>query len=289
MTVAQNQSGLGRGLSALIPPHGTTLAAPVEIPLSRIEANPFQPRQRLDDAELERLAASIRDHGVLAPILVTETLDGYRLVAGERRVRAARLAGLERIPAVVRQVADRDLLELALVENLQREDLDPIEEAHAYRQLIDDFGFTQEQLAERVSRARSSVANTLRLLELPETIQQMVIDGQITAGHARAIAGLEAAIQLGLATTIAERDLSVRQAEELARRLRRVGDATELRRPDRARLVDPDLERLEEDLRRSLGTKVNLARSRRGGRIVIEFYDDAELERLIARLTGVNE
>ena len=288
MTVTHNRSGLGRGLSALIPPHGTALAAPVEIPLSRIEGNPFQPRQRLDDAELERLAASIRDHGVLAPILVSETLDGYRLVAGERRVRAARLAGLERIPAVVRQVAERDLLELALVENLQREDLDPIEEAHAYRQLIDDFGFTQQQLAERVTRARSSVANTLRLLDLPEAIQEMIIDGRITAGHARAIAGLEAPIQLGLATTIAERDLSVRQAEELARRLRHVDDRADPARATRVRSVDPDLERLEEDLRRSLGTKVSLARSRRGGRIVIEFYDDADLERLVGRLTGAD-
>jgi ParB family chromosome partitioning protein len=288
MTIAQNQGGLGRGLSALIPPRETAIAAPVEIPLARIEGNPFQPRQRLDDAELERLAASIRDHGVLAPILVSETLDGYRLVAGERRVRAARLAGLERIPAVVRQVADRDLLELALVENLQREDLDPIEEAHAYRQLIDEFGFTQEQLAERVSRARSSVANTLRLLDLPDAIQAMIIDGRITAGHARAITGLEQAVQLGLATTIAERDLSVRQAEELARRLRErpSADASTGRRADRP--SDPDLERIEEDLRAALGTKVSLARSRRGGRIVIEYYDDADLERLIGLLTEVH-
>jgi ParB family chromosome partitioning protein len=286
MTIAPNQGGLGRGLSALIPPRESVIAAPVEIPLSRIEGNPFQPRQRIDDAELDRLAASIRDHGVLAPILVSETLDGYRLVAGERRVRAARLAGLERIPAVVRQVADRDLLELALVENLQREDLDPIEEAHAYRQLIDEFGFTQEQLAERVSRARSSVANTLRLLELPEAIQDMIIDERITAGHARAIAGLEPVVQLGLATTIAERDLSVRQAEELARRLRDRADEASRPAPRRGRPVDPDLEQLEEELRRSLGTKVSLARSRRGGRIVIEFFDDAELERLIGRLTG---
>ncbi|HLA16798.1 MAG TPA: ParB/RepB/Spo0J family partition protein [Candidatus Limnocylindrales bacterium] len=288
MTVAHNQGGLGRGLSALIPPHGTTLAAPVEIPLSRIEGNPFQPRQRLDDAELERLAASIRDHGVLAPILVSETLDGYRLVAGERRVRAARLAGLERIPAVVRQVAERDLLELALVENLQREDLDPIEEAHAYRQLIDEFGFTQERLAERVSRARSSVANTLRLLDLPEAIQRMIIDGRITAGHARAIAGLEGPVQLGLATTIAERALSVRQAEELARRLGRVDAPVGATAGAGGRGIDPDLERLEEDLRRTLGTKVNLTRSRRGGRIIIEFYDDAELGRLVELLTGAD-
>jgi ParB family chromosome partitioning protein len=286
MTITQSQGGLGRGLAALIPPHGSVLAAPVEIPLSRIAANPFQPRQRIDDDELERLSASIREHGVLAPILVSETLDGYRLVAGERRVRAARLAGLERIPAVVRQVADRDLLELALVENLQREDLDPIEEAHAYRQLIDEFGFTQEQVAARVSRARSSVANTLRLLELPDAIAQMVVDGRLSAGHARAILGLEPTVQLGLAITIAERDLSVRQAEELARRLRDRDD-TVATRSRSTPPADPDLERLEEDLRRSLGTKVVLSRTRRGGRIVIDFYDDTELDRLAGILTGV--
>jgi ParB family chromosome partitioning protein len=286
MTIAPNQGGFGRGLSALIPPRETAITAPVEIPLSRIEGNPFQPRQRIDEAELERLAASIRDHGVLAPILVSETLDGYRLVAGERRVRAARLAGLERIPAVVRQVADRDLLELALVENLQREDLDPIEEAHAYRQLVDEFGFTQEQLAERVSRARSSVANILRLLDLPESIQTMIIDGRITAGHARAIVGLDSTVQVGLATAIAARDLSVRQAEELARRLRDRTGQPEAGRSAHGRATDPDTEQIEEELRRSLGTKVSLTRSRRGGRIVIEFYDDAELERLIGHLTG---
>lgn len=284
MTITQNQGGLGRGLAALIPPHGSAIVAPVEIPLARIFANPFQPRQRIDDAELERLAASIRDHGVLAPVLVSETIDGYRLVAGERRVRAARLAGLERIPAVVRQVADRDLLELALVENLQREDLDPIEEANAYRQLIDDFGFTQEQVAERVSRARSSVANTLRLLELPDVIQQMVVDDRLTAGHARAIIGLEPAVQLGLASTIAERDLSVRQAEELARRLRERDEAGPAGTARAAHRIDPDLERLEEDMRRALGTKVSLTRTRRGGRIMIDFYDDADLDRLVGIL-----
>ena len=157
---------------------------------SRIKPNPHQPRKRFDPDSLATLTASIAEHGVLQPILVTETIDGYQLVAGERRLRAAQAAGLDRIPALVRQLADRDQLELALVENLQREDLDPIETADAYRQLIDEFGFTQDALATRVGRARSTVANTLRLLDLAPGIQAAVADGRLTEGHGRAIGGL---------------------------------------------------------------------------------------------------
>ena len=238
----------------------------------------------MDADALATLAASIREHGVIQPILVTETLDGYQLVAGERRVRAARLAGLERIPAVVRQLADRQQLELALVENLQREDLDPIEAARAYRQLIDDYAFSQEDLAARVGRARSTVANTLRLLELHPAVQAAVADGRLTEGHGRAIGGLEPEAQPRLVATIVDDDLSVRQTEELVRRLKTP-------RPDpnatqSSRTADPELERVEEDLRRALGTKVRMARSRRGGRIVIEYYSDEELSRLYDRLVG---
>jgi len=236
----------------------------------------------MDPAALETLAASIREHGVIQPILVTETLDGYQLVAGERRVRAARLAGLERIPAVVRQLADREQLELALVENLQREDLDPLEAARAYQSLIDDFGFTQDRLAERIGRARSTVANTLRLLELHAAIQAAVASGAITEGHGRAIGGLDAAVQERVLGTVVEGDLSVRQTEELVRRLREPRTTT----APPTKTTDPDLERVEEDLRRALGTKVRLARSRRGGRIVIEYYSDEELGRLYERLIG---
>jgi ParB family chromosome partitioning protein len=281
-------TGLGRGLAALIPQRTPTGAATVEIALDRIRENPRQPRQRMADDALETLAASIREHGVIQPILVTETIDGYQLVAGERRVRAARMAGLERIPAVVRQLADREQLELALVENLQREDLDPIEAAGAYRQLIDDFAFSQEDLATRVGRARSTVANTLRLLDLHPAVQAAVADGRLTEGHARALGGLSVEAQSRLLEPIVDRDLSVRQTEELVRRIREPrasrggadgadGAAGSTR--------DADLERVEEDLRRALGTKVRLARSRRGGRIVIEFYSDEELSRLYDRLT----
>ncbi len=285
MTVKpERQHGLGRGLSALIPQrHATGASSQVEVPIARVRTNPYQPRQRVDDEELRALAASIAEHGVLQPILVTETLDGYQLIAGERRLRAARLAGLERIPAVVRQLADREQLEFALVENLQREDLDALESAHAFRQLIDEFGYSQDQVADRVGRARSTVANTLRLLDLDPAIQSAVIERRITEGHARALGGLPGEHQARVLTSVVERELSVRQTEELVRRLREPRTAVEAKS---ARTADPDLERVEEDLRRALGTKVSLARSRRGGRIVIEYYSDEELGRLYDRLIG---
>ncbi len=284
MTVRpERTTGLGRGLASLIPQRPTPVAAPSEIPSARIKRNPSQPRQRVDEAELAQLAASIRDHGLIQPVLVTETLDGYQLVAGERRVRAAELAGLERVPAIVRQIAPRDQLELALVENLQREDLDPIEQAHAYRQLIDEFGFTQDELASRGAKARSTVANTLRLLDLEPEVQDAIASGAITEGHGRALGSLSGPAQIQLLGLVTARDLSVRQTEELARRLKEgATQATSSTPPP----VDPDLERVEDELRQALGTKVSVARSRRGGRIVIEYYSDEELTRLYDRLVG---
>jgi ParB family transcriptional regulator, chromosome partitioning protein len=277
----RHQQGLGRGLASLIPqratPTGTT-----DIPIARIQVNPYQPRKHMDEDTLASLAASIAEHGVIQPIIVSETLEGYRLVAGERRLRAAILAGLERIPAVVRQVADQDQLQIALIENLQRADLDAIEEAHAYRQLIDEFGLSQDTVATRVGRARSTVANTLRLLDLDTTLQEAVADGRITEGHARALGGLPADVQPRILGSVLERELSVRQTEELVRRLRERAPRVT---PTPAR-PDPDLERVEEDLRRSLGTKVILARTRRGGRIVIEYYSDEDLGRIYERIVG---
>jgi ParB family chromosome partitioning protein len=278
----ERSPALGRGLASLIPGRTPGIDAPAEIPLDRIVSNPYQPRRAVDGPELEALAASVAEHGVIQPILVTETLEGYQLVAGERRVRAARMAGLTRIPAVVRQLAELHQLELALVENVQRADLNPIEEAHAYRQLIDDFGFSQEQVAAKVGRARSTVANTLRLLDLDPMIQTAVVEGAISEGHARALAGLTPPQQSGLLQAVIARGSSVRQTEELARRLREPRSTV----APAGRPSDPDAERVEEDLRRALGTKVSLARSRKGGRIVIEFYSDEELGRLYDRLTG---
>ncbi len=283
MTVRTDRgSALGRGLASLIPQRGSSGAAAVEIPLARITPSPWQPRRRVDDAALEELAASIREHGVLQAVLVTETLDGYQLIAGERRVRAARLAGLERIPAVIRQLADRDQLEVALVENVQRADLDPIDEATAYRQLVDEFGLTQESVADRVGKARATVANTLRLLDLHAEVQAAIADGVISQGHGRALGGLPPESQAHVLRTVVEQGLSVRQTEELVRRLREPRAPAD--RPTSRQ--DPDLERVEEDLRTALGTKVSLNRSRRGGRIVIEYYSDEELGRLYERLIG---
>ena len=284
MTVRpERPQGLGRGLASLIPQRHPGHPAMIEIATSRIRPNPRQPRKRFDPESIATLAASIAEHGVLQPVLVTETIDGYQLVAGERRLRAAQAAGLDRIPAVVRQLADREQLELALVENLQREDLDPIETADAYRQLIEEFGFSHEDLATRVGRARSTVANTLRLLDLAPGAQAAVADGRLTEGHGRALGGLATELQDRVLDSVIGQDLSVRQTEELVRRLREPRP-TPSRPPTRQ--ADPDLERVEEDLRRALGTKVSLARSRRGGRIVIEYYSDEELGRLYERLTG---
>ncbi len=255
----------------------------LEIPTGRIRPNPYQPRRTWNADELASLTASVAEHGIIQPILVTEIVDGYQLVAGERRLRAAIAAGLERVPAVVRQLAGRDQLELALVENLQRSDLDPVEAALAYRQLIDEFGLSQDEIAVRIGRARSTVANTLRLLDLAASIQTAIVDGLLTEGHGRALGGLPVDAQDRVLDTVVSQELSVRQTEELVRRMREPRPMT-VTRPDRP--SDPDLERVEEDLRRSLGTKVRLARSRKGGRIVIEYYSDEELGRLYERLTG---
>ena len=284
MTIRPDRtSGLGRGLSSLIPQRNPGQPGVLDIPTGRIRPNPYQPRRTWDPDELAALTASVAEHGVIQPILVTEIVDGYQLVAGERRLRAAIAAGLERIPAVVRQLADREQLELALVENLQRSDLDAIESALAYRQLIDEFGLSQDEIAERVGRARSTIANTLRLLDLSPVIQSAIVDGRLTEGHGRALGGLAVDHQARVVDSVVDQGLSVRQTEELVRRLREPRPVATTR-PERP--SDPDLERVEEDLRRSLGTKVRLARSRKGGRIVIEYYSDEELGRLYERLTG---
>jgi ParB family chromosome partitioning protein len=276
--------GLGKGLGALIPQTNVSGAAPVEIPISRIRGNPYQPRLRVEQEALERLADSIKAHGVLQPVLVTEVLDGYQLVAGERRVRAAQLAGLDHVPAIVRQLAARDQLAVAIVENIQRADLNAMEEAHAYRQLADEFSLTQDEIATSVGRARSTIANTLRLLDLDPAVQEAVSEGNITEGHARALAGTTPAVQRQLVEAVTSRGLSVRQTEELVRRLRERPTAARKKAPS----TDGEIERLEEDLRHALGTKVTLARSRKGGRIVIEYYSDEEFSRLFDRLTGGN-
>ena len=273
------RSGLGRGLDALIgakpaPPQPAVSAdvPPVEIGLDSIDRNPSQPRRVFDPGELEALAASIKEHGVLQPVVVAHANGRFRLIAGERRVQAARLAGLARVPAVVRDDDRHSPLELALIENLQRADLNAIEEAQAYRTLIEQHQLTQDDIAQRVGRKQSTISNTLRLLSAPQELQDAVIEGQISEGHLRALLALEGEqAKLVLRQVIANR-LNVRQTEALARRL-----ASGARR---RRAHDPDVTEAEGELRAALGTKVLIRRGRRGGRITIDFYSAEEFERL---------
>ena len=277
---------LGRGLSALLPgkeergPSG----GPREVELERIHPGRFQPRARFDAAALTELARSIRANGIVQPIVVTPRGDGdYSIIAGERRFRAAREAGLTRVPVVVRQAAsDAERLELALVENLQREDLNPLEAAAAYGRLREEFHLTQEQIAERVGKDRSSVANSLRILKLSLSIREMIGSGVLTAGHAKAIASLSGADeQMALAGEIARRGLSVRQAEARAATMAR-GDV----RTRREKRRDPFTREAEEKLARRLHAKVRLSRRRRGGSISIDFSSEEELIRLYEILMG---
>jgi len=276
--------GLGRGLGALIPGAEEPSGGPQEISLAALQVNPFQPRRQFGEAALQELAATIRTHGVLTPVVVRRTGDGYQIIAGERRVRAAKLAGLTHVPAVVREVSDGQALEMALVENLQREDLNPLESAEAYQRLVDEFGLSQEAVATRVGRDRSTVANALRLLRLPQKLREDVASGLLTEGHARALLGLERpADQLRAREAVVGRHLTVRATEELVRRLR--GDrppATEKKRPP----ADPNLGAIEERLRLSLGTKVRIVKDGRGGRVEISFFSDDDLTRVVEAISG---
>jgi ParB family chromosome partitioning protein len=260
------------------------------VPIDAIVPNPAQPREAFDPARLEELAQSIRQHGVLQPLLVTRQSDGaYVLVAGERRWRAARAAGLDRVPVIIKDAADSDLLELALVENIQREDLSPLETALAYQQLVVEHGMTQEAVAQRIGKSRVAVANSLRLLNLPADARHALAGGQISEGHARALLACPSPeSQSALLQQIVGRGLSVRDSEELARRF--VDDDREIHgrlpRTKRSTAGRPvaDLEAIESELREALGTKVQLIRGRHGGRLVIHFYSDDELEGLLERI-----
>ncbi len=270
------RSALGKGIAALIPELPTSAAA--EIPVGEISANPLQPRRQFAQASLDELASSLKQHGVLQPVVVSRAPGGgYHLIAGERRWRAARLAGLERIPAVVRESAgDVDQLALALIENLQREDLTPIEEARAYHHLRSELGLSQEEIAGRVGKERSTVANALRLLQLPMAVQGMVDAGEISAGHARALAGVaDAARQEELARRCVREGWSVR---DLERRLQA--------RPVRHRAaVDVETQEAADRLALALGVRVEIRRRRRGGEIRLRFASEDELIRLFRQLT----
>lgn len=286
------RKALGRGLEALLPGSAPPVAPAAvvradvprtTVPLREIVANPEQPRRHFDAQGLAALAESIRLHGLLQPIVVRRTSAGYEVIAGERRLRAATQVGLDEVPVVVRDADPQVRLELALIENIQREDLSPLEEAEAYRHLIDVYGLTQEEIARRVGKSRPAVANSLRLLTLPDAVKVQLESGELSAGHARAVLSVEGtAEQVEFARDITARKLPKSEAERLAAS-RRTKPA---RRTQPAAGQDPHWHAVSEELTRALGTRVRLTPRARGGSIEIEFYSDAELDRLIGRLRG---
>jgi ParB family transcriptional regulator, chromosome partitioning protein len=274
--------GLGRGLGALLP---VTTESAREIDIDLIAPNPSQPRKTIDANSINALAESVRRHGILQPLIVTRVegdfSSSYVLIAGHRRLQAARRAGITRVPVVVREASDVQRLELALVENLQRSDLDPLEEAYAFRRLIDDFGLTQEEVAQRVGRSRVAVANALRLLGLSPAIREALVSGAITAGHARAILGVSGdAAQSNVLAQVVDRQLNVRQTEEIVRSFGEVLVPKKMRRVT----TDPELAHLQDQLRAALETQVELLPSRSGGRILIRYYDDEDFQEILAVL-----
>ncbi len=278
------RKALGKGLSALIPEANKLRIGEEDFfqcPIEAIEPNPYQPRQGFEGPELEDFVNSVKEKGILTPLLVSKTAKGYRLIAGERRWRAAQKAGLERVPVVVRESTPLESLELALVENIHRKDLNPIEEAHAYKKWLEDTNRTQEALARRLGRDRSSITNMLRLLTLPKVIQDDLIHERLSMGHARVLAGLKgAAAQKRVRDFIIKKALSVRQVEELVKKKKRPGRS----KPAKAE-QEYYFKSLADSLKRSLGTKVDIRRRGRQGRIVIYFYSDGELDRLLDLLT----
>ncbi|MFL7838809.1 MAG: ParB/RepB/Spo0J family partition protein [Candidatus Promineifilaceae bacterium] len=273
------KSGLGRGLDALFPmeptnetPQGLTLAS-----VSEISPNPMQPRSRFDQVELSELAASIREHGLIQPLIVTRTDSGYTLVAGERRWRAAQLAGLESVPVIVKETTPQEMLELALIENIQREDLNAIEEALAYRQLMDEFKLTQEAVADRVGKGRSTITNLVRLLGLPQEVQQAVLDSQISGTHARELLRLPTAgLQIEAKDEMVRKGLNRREAVLLVDKMLAVEEKPAPQKEKEP--LSPEMLALQEQFVRSLGTRVSIEKLNKGGKVVIYYYSDEELQ-----------
>jgi ParB family chromosome partitioning protein len=278
------KGGLGKGLGALLSSEEIYEAGSPGFflcPIEKIRANPQQPRKKMDPAALATLAASIRDKGVLQPLVVRPVDDGYELVAGERRWRASQQAGLRTVPVVIKDVSPDELLELALIENIQRQDLNPIEEAMAYQRLIEDLGLTQAEAAKRVGRDRATVANFLRLLQLPDYAREDLLEEKFTMGHAKALLMVtDPDLQRQLRDAIIKKKLSVRKAEALARRLEKEGAAPS-KQPDQE---DPDIVRLCEELTFAIGSPVKINRGKRGGRLEIRYDTEEELERIISIL-----
>lgn len=279
------KSGLGKGLDALIPGEVTSqtnTSSEVFIQRDLIVPNPHQPRDHMNGEELQELADSIREHGILQPLVVSfDPLTGlYTLIAGERRLRAAAIAGLDRVPVIVREVSDQERLELALIENVQRADLSPLETAEAYRELAEDFKLSHEEISTRVGKSRVSVTNTLRLLKLPDAVLKALSDDAISEGHARALLGLtNSQAQIAALQSILAHALNVRQAEELVRKMTGHKPETKNSTP-----VDPEVKELEDQLQTKLGTRVSLHHSAKGGTLTIHYYSDEELDALVSQL-----
>lgn len=277
--------GLGKGLDALMPESAEkqSNSGAMLVPISKIIPNPRQPRYVMNPEDLAELADSIREHGIIQPLIVTqEDEEGiYTLIAGERRLRAAKIANLELVPVILRQVTDQQRLELALIENVQRADLTPLETAEAYRQLNETFGLSHEEIAHRVGKNRVTVTNTLRLLKLPKSVRESLAEGAISEGHARALLGLptsqgqNAALQV-----ITKQDLTVRQTEDLVRKLSGEKSSLEIKKQ-----TDPEISEIENRLSSKLGTRVSLHHGKKGGSVVIHYYSDEELNTLIDHLT----
>ncbi|HUV27850.1 MAG TPA: ParB/RepB/Spo0J family partition protein [Anaerolineales bacterium] len=280
------KSGLGKGLDALLPAADYHLleSGVRQIQTSKISPNPRQPRANFDAGELDQLATSIREHGVIQPLIITagESAGSYTLIAGERRLMAAKLVELEEVPAIIREASDQELVELALVENVQRADLGPLETAEAYRQLSEDFGLSHEEIAARVGKNRATITNTLRLIKLPEDVKEALVSGKISEGHARALLSLPSEEAQGaVLKSILKLTLNVRQTEELVRKLS--GEKPQKQLPA---APDPEIKALEEQLRQRLGTKVSLNQRSKGGTLTIHYYSAEELDTLLEMILG---
>ena len=280
-----NRKALGKGIEALIPDFDEGLSqgedsnGSLNLLIDEVFPNRLQPRKKFDDEKFNELERSIREHGVLQPVIVQKSVNGYELIVGERRWRASKKAGLKKIPAVIREVTDLESLELALIENLNRQDLNPIEEADGYERLAKDFGLTQENIAKRMGKSRESVANIMRLLKLPRQIQEDMISGRLTMGHGRALLGLKSAQEiLFLRKKIVDQSLNVRETEVQVNLLKYKSEA-----PKKSEKVYKDIfiSNLQVELERKLGTKVEIATNQKGGKVVIKYYSNDDLERII--------
>jgi len=270
------KKGLGKGLGALITSAETDEAGVKEVRITEIEPNRGQPRKNFDDEKLAGLAESIKQHGVVQPLIVQREGDSYKIVAGERRWRAARLAGLQTVPVIVRDLTDREIMEIALIENLQREDLNPIEEAEAYERLINEFGMTQEEVSVTVGKSRPAITNSMRLLALDEKIKAKLISGEISSGHARALLSIDDnELRLKAMDEIIKKHMSVRETELFVKQL------SVNRKPKKKSVIDAEYQAIEERLREIFGTKVRIMNNKKNGKIILEYYSQDELDRIL--------